>query len=334
MFKIQKLFTYYPRITLLKQNVEPMDSSDSEDDSSNHHTDLIIRRARLSDVDDIVKIYNSSIEFLDKESREWIESIIKRRSRRVRIYVGVQDNKVVGFIIVYKKRDKAYIDSFAVDPMYRGRGIGQQLLRYVEEILASEDVEKIYLSVKNHNNKALGIYIRNGYKISNIVLILEAASKDIDVGGINIANTTIKIESVRRSVFPKARLLDTSIWSNFTWDADEYIYRACREEAIAITAYRGRRILGVARVFIEQNKIFVERMALSFYRPTESLKVVVNAIKIKLSPQPNIVITIPVDSSKSSLLRTLISMGFKVVDSEYVLHKDIVGHQVKQKQIA
>lgn len=307
-----------------------MDSSDSEDDSSDHHTSLVIRKARLNDVDEIVKIYNSSIEFLDKESKEWIESIIKRRSRRIRIYVGAQDNKVVGFIIVYKKRNKAYIDSFAVDPMYRGRGIGQYLLKHVEEILATEDVEKIYLSVKNHNNKALGIYIRNGYKISNVVLILEATSKDIDVADINMANIMVKIESVRRSAFPKAKLLDASIWSNFTWDADEYVYRVCREEATAIIAYRGRRLLGVARVFTEQNKIFVERMALSFYRPTESLKVVVNAIKTKLSLQSNTVITIPVDSSKSSLLRTLISMGFKVVDSEYVLHKDLLNHQVKQ----
>ncbi|MEM1527048.1 MAG: GNAT family N-acetyltransferase [Ignisphaera sp.] len=307
-----------------------MDSSDSEDDSSDHHTNLIIRKARLNDVNEIVEIYNSSIEFLDKESKEWIESIIKRRSRRVRIYVGTQDNKVVGFIIVYKKRNKAYIDSFAVDPMHRGRGIGQYLLKHVEEILVAEDVEKIYLSVKNHNNKALGIYIRNGYKISNVVLILEATSKDIDVTDTNMANNMVKIESVRRSAFPKAKLLDTSIWSNFTWDADEYVYRVCREEATAIIAYRGRKLLGVARVFTEQNKIFVERMALSFYRPTESLKVVVNAIKTKLSLQPNTVITIPVDSSKSSLLRTLISMGFKVVDSEYVLHKDLINHQVKQ----
>ncbi|MEM1644770.1 MAG: GNAT family N-acetyltransferase [Ignisphaera sp.] len=318
----------------MQQNVESMDGSDSEDDSSDHHINLIIRRARLDDVDDIVRIYDSSIEFLDKESKEWIESVVKRRSRRIRIYVGIQDNKVVGFMIVYKKKDKAYIDSLAVDPMYRGRGIGQQLLKHVEEILASEGVEKIYLSVKNHNNKALGIYIKNGYKISNIVLILEATSKDIDVEDVDIANTTIKIESVRRSAFPKARLLDTSIWSNFTWDADEYIYRACREEVTAIIIYRGGKLLGVARVFTEQNKIFVERMALSFYRPTESLKTVVNTIKTKLSLQPNTVITIPVDSSKSSLLRTLISMGFKVVDSEYVLHKDIVNHQVKRKQIA
>ncbi|MEM3979672.1 MAG: GNAT family N-acetyltransferase [Ignisphaera sp.] len=318
----------------MQQNVESMDGSDSEDDSSDHHINLIIRRARLDDVDDIVRIYDSSIEFLDKESKEWIESVVKRRSRRIRIYVGIQDNKVVGFMIVYKKKDKAYIDSLAVDPMYRGRGIGQQLLKHVEEILASEGVEKIYLSVKNHNNKALGIYIKNGYKISNIVLILEATSKDIDVEDVDIANTTIKIESVRRSAFPKARLLDTSIWSNFTWDADEYIYRACREEVTAIIIYRGGKLLGVARVFTEQNKIFVERMALSFYRPTESLKTVVNTIKTKLSLQPNTVITIPVDSSKSSLLRTLISMGFKVVDSEYVLHEDIVNHQVKRKQIA
>lgn len=308
-----------------------MDSSESQDDSSHHnYDDLLFRRARLSDVDSIAKIYNESIEYLDPESRDWIESIVKKRSKRLKIYVASIKDEITGFIIVYKKRGKAYIDAFAVDSRFRGRGIGQQLLSYVENVLASEGVEKIYLSVKNHNSKALGIYIKNGYKISNIVLILESLSKDVKIYDPKPDNATIRIENVKRCSFPRTKLLDTAIWSNFTWDIDEYIYRTSRENAIALTVYKGRKLLGIARLFITQNKVFVERLALSFYRPTESIKIIVHAIKMKLASQPMITITIPVDSSKSALLRTLILMGFKVVDSEYVLQKEITENHLKQ----
>ncbi|MEM4895643.1 MAG: hypothetical protein QXQ93_04625, partial [Ignisphaera sp.] len=81
-----------------------MDGSESEDDSSNHSLDISIRRARISDVDGIVSVYSSSIDYLDVESRDWIESIVRRRSRRARIYVAIGDGSVLGFIVVYKKR--------------------------------------------------------------------------------------------------------------------------------------------------------------------------------------------------------------------------------------
>lgn len=315
--------------------MECMDGSESEDDSSNHSLDISIRRARISDVDGIVSVYSSSIDYLDVESRDWIESIVRRRSRRARIYVAIGDGSVLGFIVVYKKRSRAYIDAFAVDPRYRGRGIGQHLLNYVEKVLATEGVERVYLTVKNHNSRALGIYIRNGYRISNIVLILEASSGDIDSSMDRLDSVAVKIDSIKRSVFPKVRLLDTAIWSNYTWDVDDAIYRASTEEAIAITVYRGRRLVGVARISINQNRIVVERLALSFYKPTESLKMAINAIKMRLVQQSDKIIAIPVDSTKSSLLRTLISMGFKVVDSEYVLYKDLlenIDNEIQQEQ--
>jgi len=302
-----------------------MDSSESQDESSHHNKDLLLfRRARLRDVDSIAKIYSSSIEYLDPESRDWIESIVKKKSRRLRIYVASIEDEVAGFIIVYKKRDKAYIDAFAVDPRFRGRGIGQELLNYVETVLALEGVEKVYLSVKNHNNKALGLYIKNGYRITNVVLILRSLSRDIETDILKVDNITIRLDNIKRYSFPRTKLLDTTMWSNFTWDVDEYIYRVSKEDAIALAVYKGRRLLGVARIFFEQNEVFVERLALSFYRPTESLKIVVYVLKTRVVSQPTTAITIPVDSSKSALLRTLIQLGFKVIDSEYILQKELI----------
>jgi ribosomal protein S18 acetylase RimI-like enzyme len=307
----------------------------SEDDSSNHCIDIVLRKAKTTDIDDIVNIYSNSINYLDIESREWIESIIKRRSRRARIYVADLKGRVAGFVIIYKKRDKAYIDAFAVDISYRGRGIGSCLLNYVENTMLSEGVERIYLTVKNHNNKALELYIRRGYRISSIVLVLETPIENIDID--NFEKISIRVDNIKRGSFPKIKLLDTAIWSNFTWDIDEAIYKVSNEEATTITVYIGRRIAGIAQISIEQNKVIVDRLATSYYRPSQSIKELIKAIKIYIDRNRlGKTITIPVDSTKSTLLKTLIAMGFKVIDSEYVLYKDLVESrdESKEKQIA
>uniref|UniRef100_A0A7C2V8P8 GNAT family N-acetyltransferase n=1 Tax=Ignisphaera aggregans TaxID=334771 RepID=A0A7C2V8P8_9CREN len=300
-----------------------MDESDSEEEPHSRCIDLIIRRARVADVDGIVEIYNSSIEYLDFESREWIESVVKKRSRRARIYVAISDGKVVGFLLLYKKRDKAYIDAFAIDAHYRGRRIGSCLLTYVENTLASEGVHRIFLTVKNNNHKAMNMYIKHGYKISNVVLILEATSNSIEEYQYIPQDITIKIDSIRRSALPKVKLLDTTLWSNFTWDIDEVLYRVSGEEATVVSVYKSGKILGIARIYIHQDKIVVDRLAVSFYKPTEWIKIMIHVIRSRIAQENNRSIVIPVDSTKASLLKSLISLGFKVRDSEYVLHKDI-----------
>lgn len=300
-----------------------MESSE-DDDSSSTCYNVLFRRARTSDVDDIVRIYGDSIEQLDKESKEWIQNIVKRRSRRIRVYIASYRNRVIGFSIVYKKRGRAYIDAFAIDPIFRGRGIGQCLLSYVENVLVRDGVKRVYLTVKNQNNKALGIYIKNGYRISNLVLILEASSEHLEDGKTGESDVTVKVENIKRSSLPKVRLLDTAIWSNFTWDVDEDIYKIVDEEVVSVAVYRGKRIAGIAQISKDSNKIIVERLALSYYRPSESLKILVDTIRTSIASRSEKVIVIPIDSSKSSLLRTLISIGFKISSSEYVLYKDLL----------
>ncbi|MEL9940771.1 MAG: GNAT family N-acetyltransferase [Ignisphaera sp.] len=306
--------------------------SDSEDDSSSDKClNVSIRRARISDVDNIFRIYSESIQYLDLESKEWIAGVIRKRSKRIRIYVAIHNKSVAGFAIVYKKRDKAYVDALAIDEMFRGRGIGECLLRNVEEALAGEGVEKIYLTVKNHNNRALGMYVKNGYRISNVILVLEAKLSNIDISVDKkvLDRTRISIDSVKRASIPRVKLLDLTMWNNFTWDVDEAIYRLSGEEVTIITVYNGRRIAGVAQLSTTSSKIVVERLALSYYRPTESLKVLIDSVKRFADRGIDTSIVIPVDSSKTSLLKTLISMGFRIVDSEYVLYKDVGEEQEK-----
>ncbi|MDK6028120.1 GNAT family N-acetyltransferase [Ignisphaera sp. 4213-co] len=302
--------------------------SNSEDDSSHYSKciDIVVRTAKHSDVDKVFRIYSDSIQYLDVESRDWIEGIVKKKSRRARVYVATSNGDVIGFAIVYKKRNRAYIDALAVDVLYRGRGVGECILRRIEEILLGEGVERIYLTVKNHNNRALGMYIKNGYRISNVIFILEAKQTNIDthVDRKMVNSVSINIGSVKRSSIPRVKLLDVTMWNNFTWDIDEAIYKVSKEEITRITIARGKRLIGLAQIAVDGKSILVERLALSYYKPSESLKIIIESMKNLIANDPEISIVIPVDSTKTSLLKTLISIGFRIIDSEYVLCKDII----------
>ncbi len=304
--------------------------SDSESDSDDHSAvmDIVLGKARLSDVDSIVSIFLNSLDFLDFEDRDWIEGVVRKRSKRVRIYVARLGNEVAGFVLLYKKRDKAYIDAFAVDPRYRGIGIGKKLLSYVEEILKQEGVEKLYLTVKNSNNNALGMYIKHGYRIVSTVLVLESLVNSINGDGLEQSKKLVKVVEARDAFKSRVKLLDTSIWTNFTWDADSAIYKAIKREQKSLVIYIGKRLAGVVALSTNKDHVVVERLAVSYYMPAESIKIVINAVKEYIEDRGlGKIIRIPVDSTKATMLQTLISLGFRIVYSEYVLCKNLADEE-------
>jgi ribosomal protein S18 acetylase RimI-like enzyme len=304
-----------------------MEESDSDSDSGSeedHCREVVVRKARLCDVDRIAEIFAKSFEFLDVEDRDWIEGVVRKRSRRARIYVSLVNSDVAGFVLLYKKGDKAYIDAFAVDQRYRGMGVGKCLLRHVENILASEGVEKLYLTVKNGNSNALGMYIKHGYRIANTVLILESLVDEAHNDESSRKPIPIKIIESESAPKSKVKLLDTALWANFTWDIDSVIYKTIRKKQRNLIIYVGKRLAGIATISLDRDRTVIERLAVSYYKPSESIKIVIGALKsyVKHSELGK-TIRIPVDSTKATLLQALITAGFRIADSEYILYKDL-----------
>jgi ribosomal protein S18 acetylase RimI-like enzyme len=95
------------------------------------------------------------------------------------IYVSVIDNKVVGYIvfcIVEKKninpkfryRKQLNVDAMCVDEKYRGKGIGTELLNFVEQIARDNQCTDIYLTVNEENVGAIKTYENFGMRVKNI----------------------------------------------------------------------------------------------------------------------------------------------------------------------
>ncbi|MGC9148178.1 MAG: GNAT family N-acetyltransferase [Sulfolobales archaeon] len=313
-----------------------MDSGDSnsEDDSS---SEVYITKASLHDLNDILRIYDESRKFLDDEDEEWFRSIIKSRSRRINLYtLRINGGSVVGFTVLYKnkRRKSVYIDSLALDMSYRGRGLGKVFLEKLEDLFRKEGFEKIYLTVKHNNLRALSLYLKKGFRIKNLVLILGLEDLDkIFRESSNMLNKElsngyrykISLGSMNdRRILSKA-LLETAMWNRFTGEPDEIVYKRSGEERIILKIYRGRKMIGLASINLEREGLFIERLAVVFNRPSEAIFVLLKAIE-KISDYLGVApktLLIPVDASKNTILDSLLEKGFRIIDTEYVVIKDL-----------
>jgi len=282
---------------------------------------LTIRPARRSDSGAIFEIHLKSLDGLDEESAEWFEALLRVRSRRRVALVAEVGGRVVGFAIAYRRGRVAYVDSIAVDPGYRGRGIGSELLSQLERSLRQAGVGLVALSVKDGNKRALDFYLRNGYALRGVVLILSCPVDRLPEGGVDgyvVRRGRAGSVDIRRRVKP------STWWSTLTEPVDRLVYRRYFSREEVILAYRGRRLRGLAEFSVE-DELFVDYMALSSYSATDALRAVLSGLRAVGREVGASRVTIPVDSSKRLFIEQLLRSGFHTVGTEYLVAKELEG---------
>jgi len=71
--------------------------------------------------------------------------------------------RIAGFILVRVAGDEAELLTIAVDPRWRGRGVGLALLRAAIEDLRYTPARRMFLEVDEHNQPARRLYAREGF---------------------------------------------------------------------------------------------------------------------------------------------------------------------------
>ena len=90
-----------------------------------------------------------------------IENIIKNKE-----IIGYYDNNnLVGFLIYNKNYEVLDLLYIVVEPIYRNKKIGSELLEY---LINNEIYEKILLEVRCDNVNAIKLYKKYNFKIINI----------------------------------------------------------------------------------------------------------------------------------------------------------------------
>lgn len=122
---------------------------------------VVIRPAKLFDMPDIVRI--ERISFREQYPRGVFLVFLENNPDT--FLVAEYHGKVIGYVMAYLRPDlEGHIMSIAVDPAYRGNGIGSTLLSEAIERLIKKGARYIGLEVRVSNEKAIKLYERFGFR--------------------------------------------------------------------------------------------------------------------------------------------------------------------------
>ena len=125
-------------------------------------------RYRLSKPDDLEQLY--AIEELCFQppyrfSRTYLRELVESEASAT--WIAEQDGEIAGFAVAEWDQNatapEAYIQTIEVAPEHRRLGIGNELLRRVEDSAQAAGASSIWLHVDSENSPAIKLYEADGY---------------------------------------------------------------------------------------------------------------------------------------------------------------------------
>lgn len=92
-------------------------------------------------------------------SDAWSHAAFIAEREAGRLYLALDGEALVGYIVYWRIEDECEIANIAVDPKRRGEGVGSALLTHALECGA----QNFYLEVRAGNEAAKALYFKNGF---------------------------------------------------------------------------------------------------------------------------------------------------------------------------
>ena len=121
--------------------------------------EIIIRKMQPEDLAEVCKIEK------DNFSLPWSEkSFLESMERDDTVFlVALEDEDVAGYIGCYCIAGAGEITNVAVKASHRRKGIGGKLLQKLYEEGVALDTREYFLEVRESNEAAIGLYLRQGF---------------------------------------------------------------------------------------------------------------------------------------------------------------------------
>jgi len=84
-------------------------------------------------------------------------------------FVALASNKVIGTVMAGYDGHRGWIYSVAVSPAHRRCGIGSQLVRFAERVLADRGCMKVNLQIMEGNESVAAFYAALGFSVEKRV---------------------------------------------------------------------------------------------------------------------------------------------------------------------
>ncbi len=124
------------------------------------YSSLIIRKANLSDLDDIHQIETQS--FPDPWPKFLFSDMLGHPQQR--LFLAKIQKDIAGYIAFWKMVDEVHILNICVDQAHRRQGIARGLLTFCMDFYPEEDVRYFLLEVRASNQIAQKFYKSFGFE--------------------------------------------------------------------------------------------------------------------------------------------------------------------------
>ena len=125
---------------------------------------LVIEEMKVDDIDGVFEVEKNCFE--DYWSKD---SFKKELSNNLAKYlVAKVDGKVVGYVGIWFVVDEGHITNVAVHSDYRGKKIGDRLVKEMVELCKENNLVAMTLEVRTSNTVAQNLYRKYGFKMGGI----------------------------------------------------------------------------------------------------------------------------------------------------------------------
>lgn len=126
---------------------------------------LVFREMKEEDIDQVLVIEHAS--FSTPWSKEAFYNELNKN--RFALYLVLEDQgKVVGYCGTWIVIDEAHITNVAMLPEYRGKGLGEAIMKKLIEVAKEKGVKTMTLEVRVSNHVAQSLYRKLGFQDGGI----------------------------------------------------------------------------------------------------------------------------------------------------------------------
>jgi ribosomal-protein-alanine N-acetyltransferase len=134
-------------------------------DSTSHNYRIIIRKLNgAKEAEQCARLMASSEPWVTlRRDRDLAFKFLTDPAREA--YVGLVEEEIVGFmILIMHGAFVGFIQTVAVEPEWRNRGIGTTFMKFAEDRILA-DTPNVFMCVSSFNDGAMRLYKRLGYEV-------------------------------------------------------------------------------------------------------------------------------------------------------------------------
>ncbi|MGG1659326.1 GNAT family N-acetyltransferase [Brevibacillus sp. NRS-1366] len=137
--------------------------------------------SQTDSIEELTRLLNKSYQTLAEMGFRFVAShqdapMTLKRMENAHCLVGLQNGKIIATILYYPpasakgapwydQPNVAKFGQFAVDPEYRRQGIGDELIRRVEEMAVQDDAKELALDTAEGAHHLIRYYTARGYRL-------------------------------------------------------------------------------------------------------------------------------------------------------------------------